>query len=147
MACIRWIFKDTDMQAFKGLKEELPVGSIQLHGRIHKPKISISFILGIGLSLILTRFLHLQVSFQYFNILFNSFNCFSTCIWKKRIHCYFDCVIQAINSFVLVVLACGFENKWAFLRNWDIKFWIANLLAFKNFNSGNNFHVNIDTSN
>lgn len=45
------------------------------------------------------------------------------------------------------MLACGFENKGAFVRNQDIKFWFANLPAFKNFNPGNNFHVNVHSSN
>lgn len=37
-------FEDTDMQEFKGLKEEPIMDSIQLHGRIHKFRISINLI-------------------------------------------------------------------------------------------------------
>lgn len=87
------------------------------HYGLHKLTLylSIGLILEIGLSSILTHFIHLKVSFQYFNI-FNNINCFSTCMWKKRVYCCFDWVIQAINSFVLVVLACELENKGAFSK-------------------------------
>lgn len=45
------------------------------------------------------------------------------------------------------MLAYGFGNTEAFLRNRDIKFWFTNLLPFTIFNPHNNFHVSIDASN
>lgn len=47
--------EDTDMQEFKGFKEESIMDSIQLHDKIHKLRISISLILGIGPFSILTH--------------------------------------------------------------------------------------------
>lgn len=95
---------------------------------------------------------HIFSLFKSFFSIFQSFkqhNCFSTRNWgEKRVHCYFNCTIHAINSFFFFF----FQKKLvlvdlkikAFLRKGDIKFQIADLLAFKCFKPGNNFHVTVN---
>lgn len=94
----------------------------------------------------LTHFLYLKLVFNIL-IFFTQYQLFFHLQLGKKSTLLFSCAILSNKYILLLCWLVDLKIKELFVRNQDIKFWFASLQAFKHFNPGNNFHVNVHSSN